>query len=77
MDLITEIIQGAFAVDSFWSVALRGFVWLCVALAIIANVDSAGENLNSKKLKANLGFLMIFLVLSSGLIYLLFGVGVS
>lgn len=77
MELLEEIIQGAFAFDSFWSIALRGAIWLIIALAIIANVDSASGEFNSQKLKSNLGFFLIFLVLSGGLIYLLFGVSNS
>lgn len=77
MSLFEEIIQSAFRVDTIWSIVLRGGIWLLISLVIIASVDSEGENFTGKKLKSTLGFFLMFLVLSSTLIYLLFGVGKS
>jgi hypothetical protein len=73
MDSLREIIISLFAVDSIWSVVLRGGVWLVIALVIIISTDTANVQESSVKLKKNLGFLLMFLVLSGGLIYLLFG----
>lgn len=75
MDGISNLITKAFAVDSIWSVIIRGIIWMIIAMIIIASVDSENSDLSSKKLKANLGFFTMFLLLSGGLIYLLFGVG--
>jgi len=75
MDAIRDLVFQAFAVDSIWSVVVRGGIWILIALVIIVSVDDQGGNLSSNKLKANLGFFTMFLILSGGLIYLLFGVG--
>ncbi len=75
MDVIKELIAKAFAVDSIWSVVLRGIIWIVIAMIIIISVDSPNSDLSSKKLKANLGFFTMFLLLSGGLVYLLFGIG--
>lgn len=75
MDAIRNLVSQAFAVDSIWSIVVRGVIWMVIALIIIASVDGPNSDLSSKKLKANLGFFTMFLLLSGGLIYLLFGVG--
>lgn len=77
METIQNLIQQAMAVDSVWSIILRGAIWLVIALIIIASVDNPNSNVASKKLKANLGFFLMFMILSGGLIYLLFGFGQS
>ena len=75
MDVIKELVTKAFTVDSIWSVVLRGIIWIVIAMIIIISVDSPNSDLSSKKLKANLGFFTMFLLLSGGLVYLLFGIG--
>ncbi len=75
MALISELIHKAFAVDSMWSIVLRGLIWIVIAMIIIISVDNPNVSASSKKLKANLGFFTMFLLLSGGLIYLLFGIG--
>ncbi len=75
MDAIRNLVSQAFAVDSIWSIVVRGVIWMVIAMIIIVSVDNPNSDLSSKKLKANLGFFTMFLLLSGGLIYLLFGVG--
>ena len=75
MDAIKDLITQAFTVDSVWSIVLRGVIWVVIAMIIIISVDNPHSDLSSKKLKANLGFFTMFLLLSGGLIYLLFGIG--
>ena len=77
MEIVKELIQKAVAVDSIWSIVLRGVIWLVITLIIIISVDNPNSQNASKKLKANLGFFLMFIVLSGGLIYLLFGFGQS
>ena len=77
MDLIRELVAKAFAVDSVWSIVIRGVIWMVIAMIIIISVDNPNTDLSSKKLKANLGFFTMFLFLSGGLIYLLFGIGAT
>lgn len=75
MDAIRDLVIKAFAVDSLWSIVVRGGIWIVIALIIIVSVDNPNSDISSKKLKANLGFFTMFLLLSGGLVYLLFGVG--
>jgi len=56
-----------------WSVVLRGLVWLVIAGGIIAATDSPRPEMNTSKLRQNLGFLLLVIVVSGTLIYLLFG----
>lgn len=69
---IRELVISFFAVDSVWSIVLRAGVWFAIALVIIISTDVANPSA-SGSLKRNLGFFLLFLVLSGGLIYLLFG----
>lgn len=62
-----------FAVDSIWSVVLRGAIWFAVALVIIISTDSPNPAQSMRRLKSNLGFFLFFLILSGGLLYMLFG----
>lgn len=62
-----------FKVDSIWSVVIRGAVWLIIALVIIVSADNPDPDSSLRSLKANLGFFLMFVVLSGGLLYLLFG----
>jgi len=77
MDKVQSIIEQAVAVDSIWSIVLRGAIWLIIALIIIVSVDNPNSQVANKKLKANLGFFLMFIILSGGLVYLLFGFGQS
>lgn len=81
MDSLVESLQplitALFSPNSVWSVVLRGAIWVVVALVIILSSDSHDPEQSLKSLKSNLGFLVIFLVLSGGLVYLLFGYSTS
>ena len=77
MEQVQHLIQQAITVDSIWSIVLRGLIWLVIALIIIISADQPNSQVASKKLKANLGFFLMFTLLSTGLIYLLFGFGQS
>ena len=73
MDNIKNLIQQAGAVDSIWSIVTRGVIWVIISVIIIISMDNPNADLAQKNLKANLGFFIIFMLLSGGLIYLLFG----
>ena len=72
MDNIKNLIQQAGAVDSIWSIVTRGVIWVIISVIIIISMDNPNADLAQKNLKANLGFFIIFMFLSGGLIYLLF-----
>lgn len=73
MEVVQPILQALFQVDSIWSVILRGVIWTVIALVVIISTDVANPEKSARNVKANLGFLLLFLVLSTGLVYLLFG----
>ncbi len=73
MELLQELLHQAFAIDSIWSVVTRGLIWLAIALIIIVSMDKPDPNESIKDLKSNLGFFFMFIMLTGGLIYLLFG----
>jgi hypothetical protein len=73
LTLVQDILKAVFAVDSIWSVVARGLIWFVIAVVIIINTDTPNPSESLTNLKANLGFVVIFLILSSGLVYLLFG----
>jgi len=68
IDLIREFLTA----NSFGAILLRALIWFVVALIIIASTDGSGRQ-NAADLKSNLGFLILFLILASSLVYLLFG----
>ncbi len=70
---IRGLIASFFVVDSIWSVVLRGGVWFAISIVILVSTDMANPQKANLSLKRNLGFFVFFLVLSGGLIYLLFG----
>ncbi len=73
MDILQNILGSIFRVDSIWSVVARAVVWFIVATVVIISVDNPDSEKSMKSLKSNLGFAAMFLVLSGGLVYLLFG----
>ncbi len=73
MEIIRELVVKAFAVDSVWSIVLRGLIWFVISIVIIVSMDNPNAEQSSIKLKANLGFFLMFTILAGGLIYLLFG----
>lgn len=73
MEAIQSLISLIVTPTSIWSVVARGALWFIVAFVIIISADKPNPESSLRSIKSNLGFLVMFLVLSSGLIYLLFG----
>ena len=73
MEVFENILGSMFRVDSIWSVVIRAVIWFVVATVIIVSMDNPNTEKSMNDLKSNLGFLLMFLFLSGGLIYLLFG----
>jgi hypothetical protein len=73
MENIRTIVQSFFVIDSIWSVVFRGAIWFAIALVIIISTDVANPEKSIRNLKSNLGFFLLFVVVSSALVYLLFG----
>lgn len=66
-----ELLMSIFSPTSPYAVVVRAVIWFAVSLVVIASTDSVKQD--PTKLKQNLGMFLLFLVLSSGLMYLLFG----
>ncbi|MBU0975058.1 hypothetical protein KKD03_05160 [Patescibacteria group bacterium] len=73
MEIFRNILESMFRLDSIWSVVIRALIWFAVAIVVIVSVDNPNSDKSLKDLKSNLGFLAMFVVLSGGLVYLLFG----
>lgn len=73
MEVVRDIVSSLFAVNSIWSVAFRGLIWLVVSIIIIISVDNPNAQDSLKNMKANLGFFFMFLILGTVLVYMLFG----
>ena len=73
MEILKNVLESMFRLDSIWSVVIRAVIWFIVATVIIISVDNPDSEKSLKDLKSNLGFLVMFLLLSGGLVYLLFG----
>lgn len=71
-ETIYQILKAIFSVDSIWSVVLRGGIWLAISLVIVISTDNPNPDKSLSNLKSNLGFFLMFLVLTGGLIGLLF-----
>ena len=73
MENLQAIVQGFFQIDSIWSVVLRAGIWFAVGIVIIVSTDTSNYQNSSSNVKKNLGLFFLFLLLSGGLMYLLFG----
>ncbi len=73
MEFLNQVLASIFDVTSIWSIVVRGVIWFVIAGVIIASTDTPHPDQDRNKLKQNLGFLLLFLVLSGTLVYLLFG----
>jgi len=67
-----EILSSLFSVNSIWFFVLQAVVWLGLCLVIIMTMDSARPQQSYGKLKSNLGYFLAFMILSGGLIYIVF-----
>jgi hypothetical protein len=73
MENLQSIVQGFFQIDSIWSVILRAGIWFAIGIVIIISTDGASSQNSTSNVKKNLGLFFLFLLLSGGLMYLLFG----
>lgn len=73
MPSIEQLVIWFFSPESIWSVVLRGVIWFVIAIVIIVSTDNPNPDRAFKNMKSNIGFFLMFLTLSGGLVYLLFG----
>lgn len=68
---MNETVAAFLSPASPYAVVIRAGLWFAISIVIIASTDTVRQE--PRKLKENLGMFILFLVLSSGLMYLLFG----
>ena len=73
MENLQNIAQALFSVNSVWSIILRGIIWTVMSLVILVATDNPNIEQSVENVKSYLGFFLIFIVVSTSLIYLLFG----
>lgn len=73
MLVIQNIFQELFDLNNIWWLVFKATIWFGVALIIIIKTDQPDPAESFKNLKSTLGFFLIFIMLSTGLLYLLFG----
>lgn len=59
---------------SIWSVVFRGLIWFLIAGVVIVSLDSPHPGRAMRIMKSNLGFTLAFILISTALVYLLFGI---
>ncbi len=72
MEAVQTFFVAIFSATSIWSVVARAVLWFVISAVIIMSTDSINPEQTNDKIRHNLGFLLLFLVLSSGLMFLLF-----
>jgi len=70
---IQNIIQAVFDVNNVWWLIIKTAIWFSISLVIIIKTDVPHPEKGFKSLKSTLGFFLMFIFLSTGLLYLLFG----
>jgi len=68
-----EIFHVLFDITTLQSLILRAVIWVIIATVIIVSTDNPNPDKSSLAIKRNVGFLLMFFVLSGTLFYLLFG----
>ena len=72
----SEHMQGIsqiFSINSVWFFVAQAVVWFALCLVMIASTDTARPQQNYTRVKQNLGFFFLFVTLTGGLLYMVFG----
>lgn len=73
MSAVQEIFQAVFDLNQVWWLVIKAGLWFAVTLLIIIKTDTPEPEESFKDLKSTLGFFLMFILVSTGLLYLLFG----
>ncbi len=71
MDQLSATVVNLVSVDSIWSIAIRGLIWL-LFVTIFAIGVAKGKS--QSRIKAEAGFFLLFIILTAITIYLAFGI---
>lgn len=73
MENTQDLVALLIAPSTTWGIALRGLLWLVVAIVIVISSNRYSNKIDpTQVIKRRLGSLFIFMFLSMGLMYLLF-----
>jgi len=73
MQYLQNLAHQFFDVSSFWSVIFRGILWILLSVIILIATDHPTPQTSKKRVKDYLGFFLLFAVVSTSMILLLFG----
>ncbi|OGJ22599.1 MAG: hypothetical protein A2804_01070 [Candidatus Pacebacteria bacterium RIFCSPHIGHO2_01_FULL_46_10] len=71
--MLRTIFSQLFDITSIWFFVFQSIVWFAICLGVVVSIDVARPERSYGKIKQNLGFLLLFIVLSSSLLYIMFG----
>ena len=74
MNFLNSLAYDFFSVTSFWSIVFIGVVWIVIAMIILIATDNPSFEVSKQKTKSYLGFFLLFSLVSTSMILLLFGV---
>jgi hypothetical protein len=70
---IQQLVYHFFDINSFWSIVLRSLVWIVLSVIILIATDQPAPEEAKKNVKSYLGFFVFFCLVSTSMIFLLFG----
>lgn len=73
MEFISNLAIALFSVNSVWSIVLRGAIWTFMSILILIATDTPEPEQATQNVRSYLGLFLMFIVVSTSLIYLLFG----
>ncbi len=73
MSTLQTIFQSLFDLNHIWWLVAKTLLWFIIAIIILIKTDKPDPNKAFKDLKSTLGFFLIFMIVSTGLLYFLFG----
>jgi len=68
-----ENIRNIFNVESVWFFVFQSAIWFGICLVIVGSLLNSKNKDDFGSIKQNLGFFLFFIVLSTGLLYIMFG----
>jgi len=73
MQALEQFLRWIFIVDSIWAVIMQAAIWFIICVVIIVSTDNHDQDATTHKVRTNLGYLSLFLVLAGALFFMLFG----
>jgi|LSQX01.3.fsa_nt_gb hypothetical protein len=74
MEFLKATAYSLFDVSSIWSVVLRAVIWMVVSIIILMATNNPDPDQIKENTRTYLGSFLMLVVVSSGLIFLLFGI---